>query len=116
MIAWLQVVGTADSDFGPAQAVIKLKSEQYRHSYNGYGYFDGDDTGGSTTNAPTTTGVTGSESAQQGPSGTVLFDRAYVSVGDSTVLTAGKTGSIQNKDDDAPLNWLGLFNSDNVDQ
>jgi hypothetical protein len=117
MIAWLQVVGTADSDFGPASVVIKLKSEQYRHTYNGYGYFDGDDTGGSTVNDPNSTGAgSTAESAQQGPSGTVLFDRAYVSVGDTTVLTAGKTGSIENKDDDAPLNWLGLFNSDNVDQ
>jgi hypothetical protein len=35
MIAWLQVVGTADSDFGPAKVVIKLKSEQYRHTFNG---------------------------------------------------------------------------------
>jgi hypothetical protein len=114
MIAWLQVVGTASSDFGPAQAVIKLKSEQYRHTYNGYGYFDGDDTGGSTNTTSATSTGSGAESAQQGPSGTVLFDRAYVSVGDSTVLTAGKTGSIVNTDDDTPLNWLGLFNSDNV--
>jgi hypothetical protein len=37
-----------------------------------------------------------------------------VSVGDSTVLTAGKTGTIANTGDDTPLNWLGLFNSDNV--
>jgi hypothetical protein len=114
MIAWLQVVGTADSDFGPASVVIKLKSEQYRHTYNGYGYFDGDDTGGSTNTTSGSTAGTGPESAQQGPSGTVLFDRAYVSVGDSTILTAGKTGSIVNTDDDTPLNWLGLFNSDNV--
>jgi hypothetical protein len=112
MIAWLQVVASADSDFGVAKAVIKLKSEQYRHSYNGFGYFDGDDTGGSTTNpGPSPT----NESGQQGPSGTVLFDNAYVSVGDSTVLTAGKVGSVANRGDDTPLNWLGLFNSDNVD-
>jgi hypothetical protein len=110
MIAWLQVVASADSDFGVAKAVIKLKSEQYRHSYNGFGYFDGDDTGGSTTNTGT-----GEGAGQQGPSGTVLFDNAYVSVGDSTVLTAGKVGSIANRGDDTPLNWLGLFNSDNVD-
>jgi hypothetical protein len=38
-----------------------------------------------------------------------------VSVGDSTVLTAGKTGSIVNTDDDTPFNYLGLFNSSNVD-
>lgn len=164
MIAWLQVVGTQDSDFGPAKVVIKLKSEEYRHTYNGYGYYDGDDTGGSTTNVGSTTAttivsntgtvpvsvtstgvvsgstitvagtVTGSSVTstqtgsttygtgeveangvnQNGVTGTVLFDQAYVSVGDSTVLTAGKTGSIVNTDDDTPLNYLGLFNSDNV--
>ena len=107
VIAWLQAVASSDSDFGVAKAVIKIKSEQYRHNYNGYGYYDGDDTGGSTTNL-------GTEGTQQGPSGTVLFDRAYVSVGDSTVLTAGKTGTIANVGDDTPLDWLGLFNSDNI--
>ena len=116
MIAWLQVVGTADSDFGPAKVVIHMKSEQYRHSANGFGWFDGGDTGGVTTNvgwgeynsagSPHATG--------DGPSGTVLFDQAYVSVGDSTVLTAGYTGSVADVDDDTPLNYLGLFNSDGV--
>jgi len=115
MIAWLQAVGTADSDFGPAKVVIKLKSEQYRHSANGYGWYDGDDTGGATTNI----GLGENNSIHpmpisKGPSGTVIFDQAYVSVGDSTVLTAGKAGSIANTDDDTPLNYLGLFNSDNV--
>jgi hypothetical protein len=115
MIAWLQVVGTADSDFGPAKVVIKLKSEQYRHSANGYGWYDGDDTGGPTTN------LGSGENASlhpypdsNGPSGSVIFDKAYVSVGDTTILTAGKTGSVANTDDDTPLNYLGLFNSDNV--
>jgi len=119
MIAWLQAVASADSDFGVAKAVIKIRSEEYRHTKNGYGYYDGDDTGGSTVN----NAATGSESTTadgqgtlggNGPSGTVLFDKAYVSVGDSTVLTAGKTGTIANTGDDTPLNWLGLFNSDNV--
>jgi hypothetical protein len=116
MTAWLQVVGTADSDFGPAKVVIHMKSEQYRHSANGFGWFDGGDTGGATTNvgsgeynaagAPHASGI--------GPSGTVVFDQAYVSVGDSTVLTAGLTGSVADVDDDTPLNYLGLFNSDGV--
>jgi hypothetical protein len=116
MTAWLQVVGTADSDFGPAKVVIHMKSEQYRHSANGFGWFDGGDTGGATTNvglgeynaagAPHASGI--------GPSGTVVFDQAYVSVGDSTVLTAGLTGTVADVDDDTPLNYLGLFNSDGV--
>jgi hypothetical protein len=45
----------------------------------------------------------------------VIFDEAYVSIGDSTVIMAGKKGSIWNKGDDEPLNWLGLFNSQDVD-
>ena len=115
MIAWLQVVGTADSDFGPAKVVIKLKSEQYRHNSNGYGYFDGDDTGGATTNFGAGEGAPNyPTAASNGPSGTVIFDQAYVSVGDSTILPAGQTGSIVNTDDDTPLNYLGLFNSQNV--
>jgi hypothetical protein len=121
MIAWLQAVASADSDFGVAKAVIKLKSEEYRHSYNGYGYFDGDDTGGSTVNTTTAAGETatadgdgGAVGTSNGPSGTVLFDKAYVSVGDSTVLTAGQTGTIINTGDNTPLNWLGLFNASNT--
>jgi len=115
MIAWLQAVGTADSDFGPAKVVIKLKSEQYRHSADGYGWYDGDDTGGATTNNGLgENAVNHAMPISKGPTGTVIFDQAYVSVGDSTVLTAGKAGSIANTDDDTPLNYLGLFNSDNV--
>jgi len=45
----------------------------------------------------------------------VVIDRAYVSVGDTTVLTAGKIGTIMNFGDDVPLNFLGLFHSSKVD-
>ncbi|HVW94258.1 MAG TPA: hypothetical protein VHB74_16830 [Devosia sp.] len=122
VIAYLTAVGTADSDFGPAKVVVTLKSEQYRHSANGFGWYDGDDTGGATT-AYHFGGSDGSQKGifaattgdwQEGPSGSVIIDKAYVSVGDSTILTAGKTGSVANTDDDTPLNYLGLFNSDNV--
>lgn len=98
--AWIKFVATADSDFGPAKAVIKIKDEQYRKTYNPANevlpgspatYLDGDDTGGA------------------------VFDEAYVSVGDSTVIMAGKKGSIINKGDDEPFNFLGLFNSEKVD-
>jgi hypothetical protein len=116
MIAWLQATASADSDFGVAKAVIKLKSEQYRHFINGYGYFDGGDTGGSTVNVGgATVGAQAEKSNENagylGASGSVVVDTAYVSVGDSTVLTAGKAGSIVNTGDDTPLNWLGLFNA-----
>lgn len=94
--AWLKVVGTADSDFGPAKAVIKLKEVDQtrvtRTSANLAGTIDNaDDTGG------------------------IQIDEAYVSVGDTTVIMAGKKGSIANLDDDAPFNFLGLFNSDAID-
>jgi len=44
----------------------------------------------------------------------VNVDEAYVSIGEGTVIMAGHKGSVFNNGDDAPLNWLGLFNSDAV--
>ena len=46
---------------------------------------------------------------------TVGIDEAWVGIGDTTMLMAGYKGSIFNDGDDAPLNYLGLFNSSNVD-
>jgi hypothetical protein len=95
--AWIKFVATADSDFGPAKAVLKLKEvDHYR--------VDGEALYGTTGN-----GVGSSDT------GGVVLDEAYVSIGDSTVIMAGKKGSIMNKGDDEPLNWLGLFNSEAVD-
>lgn len=102
MEAWIKFVATADSDFGPAKAVIKIKQLKqvvtgnehggvYTATTGLYTYPGGDDTGG------------------------VVFDEAYVSIGDATVIMAGKKGSIFNKGDDEPFNWLGLFNSEDVD-
>ena len=93
--AWVKFVGTASSDFGPASAVIKLQQKQYT-------LITGADTG--TTS--------GSGSANAG----VVLDEAYVSVGDTTVIMAGKKGSIMKKGNDEPLNFLGLFNSEAVDK
>lgn len=90
--AWIKFVATADSDFGPAKAVIKLKETNHRTTANG---------GAIGTGSSDTTGV--------------IMDEAYVSIGDSTVIMAGKKGSIMNKGDDVPLNWLGLFISEKVD-
>jgi hypothetical protein len=78
--AWLQFVGTANTDFGPASATIKLISE------NNTGTKDW----------------------------TVGIDQAWVGIGDTTVLMAGYAGSIFNAGDDVPLNYLGLFNSEQV--
>ncbi len=91
--SWIKFVATADSDFGPAKAVLKLKDVKDIRFYD-EGEFSsttGSDTGG------------------------VIMDEAYVSIGDSTVIMAGKKSSIINFGDDAPLNFLGLFNSSNVD-
>ena len=79
--AWLKFVATANSDFGPATATIKLISEN--------------NTGASDW--------------------TVGIDEDWVGIGDTTMLMAGYKGSIFNDGDDAPLNYLGLFNSSNVD-
>jgi len=92
--AWVKFVATSESDFGPAKAVLKLKQVSQNiieDEYTGTIVNDGSSTDG------------------------VVLDEAYVSIGDSTVIMAGKKGSIMNKGDDEPLNWLGLFNSEQVD-
>lgn len=97
--AWIKFVATADSDFGPAKAVLKLKqvsqskvTNENNPLYPDFGSNDGSSTDG------------------------VVLDEAYVSIGDSTVIMAGKKGSIMNKGDDVPLTWLDLFNSEKVDR
>jgi hypothetical protein len=90
MDAWIKFVATAESDFGPAKAVIKIKDVQQQRWRN-----DISSNGSDTGNA--------------------VFDEAYVSIGDSTVIMAGKKGTIQNFGDDVPLNFLGLFNASEVD-
>jgi hypothetical protein len=89
--AWIKFVATADSDFGPAKAVLKLKAVE-----------------GANTDDEVTTAASSNTNA-------VVVDEAFVQIGDSTVIMAGKKGSIINKGDDEPLNWLGLFNSAGVD-
>lgn len=91
--AWIKFVATANSDFGPAKAVLKLKEVDHaRVDGEGPAFTGSSDTGG------------------------VVLDEAYVSIGDSTVIMAGKKGSIMNKGDDEPLTWLDLFNSESVDR
>lgn len=94
--AWLKAVGTADSDFGPAKAVIKIKEVDLTRVNN---------TAGALPNAVD----------NDGERIGLYIDEAYVSVGDTTVLMAGKKSSIANIGDDAPFNVLGLFNSDAID-
>jgi hypothetical protein len=84
---WLKFVGTADSDFGPATATIKLVS----NNINGTGNWN------------TAHKVVG-------------IGEAWVGIGDTTMLMAGYKSSIFNAGDDVPLNYLGLFNSDSVNK
>jgi hypothetical protein len=93
--AWLQFVGTASSDFGPAKAVVKLKEVDFTRVRNNDG------------------GVVGYDS--DGEEDYTFIDEAYVAIGDTTVIMAGKKGSIANIGDDTPFNVLGLFNSDAID-
>jgi hypothetical protein len=92
--AWLQFVGTASSDFGPAKAVVKLKEVDFTRVNN--------------TAAATIVDSDGEQDY-------TFIDEAYVSIGDTTVIMAGKKGSIANLGDDTPFNVLGLFNSDAID-
>jgi hypothetical protein len=97
--AWIKFVATADSDFGPAKAVLKLKQvTDARVEDEGARFYAGSTTG------------------SDPDGGQVVLDEAYVSIGDSTVIMAGKKGSIMNKGDDEPLTWLDLFNSQEVDR
>jgi len=87
--AFIKFVATSDSDFGDAKAVLKI------------GYDDDLDVNNERTTAQT--------------SNVLTIDEAYVSVGDSTIIMAGKKGSVFNKDHDESYGWLGLFNEKKVD-
>lgn len=103
--AWIKFVATADSDFGPAKAVIKIKDVQYKKTINERVGIEGSDTETAFLDTYTHGDDTG------GP----VFDEAYVAVGDTTVIMAGKKGTLMNFGDDVPLNFLGLFNSEKTD-
>ncbi|MBD8065024.1 hypothetical protein IC608_06005 [Devosia sp. PTR5] len=94
--AWLKFVGTADSDFGPAKATLKLKSIDQRRYTN-----EGDTAAG---------GAVSLVDDQY-----FDIDEAYVSIGDSTVIMAGKKSSIANFGDSQPFNYLTTFGYDKVD-
>jgi len=96
--AFLRAVGTANSDFGPASATIRLRSiDETRFRNEGLTTTgQGDDTGG-----------------------TPIIDEAFVSIGDTTVLTAGKRlsgvgGSVANINDDDALHGFSFFD-DSID-
>lgn len=104
--AWIQFAATADSDFGPAKAVIRIRERQYRYTVNEFWGIDGSDT---EDPAQLDTYIHGDDT------GGAQINEAYVAIGDSTVIMAGRKGSIMNFGDDVPLNFLGLFGSEKVD-
>jgi hypothetical protein len=94
--AFLTVIGTQPSDFGPAKAVITLKYNDHPR-YRNEVFFDND-----------------------GEGEFVYADEAYVAIGDTTIIMAGKKkdgvdGSVANLGDDQPFNFLGSFISSGVD-
>ncbi|MEQ9636621.1 MAG: hypothetical protein RLW68_11135 [Devosia marina] len=103
--SWLKFAGTASSDFGPASAVIKLKSVSHWVVENEALVAGKTPAGGAAV-----AGTGGDETFGW------VIDEAYVSIGDTTTIMAGKKGSIANFGDDEPFNFLGLFNSDAVDK
>jgi hypothetical protein len=87
--AYLRVEAVANSDFGPARAVIDL-----------YGYEEHE-------------WINNAESINDVPG--VSMDYAYVAIGDTTVITAGlNDDSIINVEDDVPYDWLGTLNSNYI--
>ena len=86
----LKFVGTASSDFGPARVVINLRQRDYTRARDGIAAVDGD-------------------------AHPLRAQDAYVQVGDTTILSAGKKGSIFNEGDDEPFNFTGLFISKDSD-
>lgn len=74
---------TADSDFGPAKAVIILSDQDYATRSASFGG----------------TVISGNYDG-------VNVKEAFVSIGDQTVITAGKTGSIANEDDDESFGYF----------
>jgi len=99
--AWLTAVATSDTDFGPAKAIITIKYNDHpRYRNEAFNDNDGE------FNIP------GSVPA--------YFEEAYVAVGDTTIIMAGKRkdgtgGSIANLDDDGSFNFLGSFIESSVD-
>lgn len=103
--AWLKFVGTSDSDFGPAKAVIKLKSVSQTRVVN---------EGFDAVQAPYY-GEGAFSAVRAADNRDFYIDEAYVSIGDSTVIMAGKKSSIANFGDSEPFNFTKLFAWDAVD-
>jgi hypothetical protein len=90
---WLQFVGIAASDFGNAKVVIKIADDDHEDAVG--------------HNEVVT---------QDALANSVVLSDAYVAIGDTTQLVAGRRDtSVFLDGDDAPYGFIGLFHSDEVD-
>jgi hypothetical protein len=102
--AYLKAVAASSSDFGTAKAIIGFRQvDEWRVQNEGYSSLVGGNPGA----------VAGGDHTNG-----LQLEEAYVSVGDSTVLMAGKrkvgiAGSVANVGDDSPYSFL--FMSDKID-
>jgi len=104
----IRVKATADTANGPASAVVKFKDvEQWVVENNAW--VAGIDSPYDTDALPEP-GTGGDHTFG------IIADEAYVSVGAANIWMIGKKGTIINKGDDEPFNFLALFNSEKVDK
>ncbi|KKC41422.1 hypothetical protein WH87_00210 [Devosia epidermidihirudinis] len=85
--SFLTATGVSSTDFGPAKAVIELKG--FNEAYYENGVLDDSGKG-------------------------FKINYAYVSVGDTTVVSAGLQDSIANLDDDSAFGWLSPWIADDI--
>jgi hypothetical protein len=104
----IRVKATADTANGPASAIVKFKEIQQWVVQNEAPILGKNNPYTSPTDPLPGTG--GDHTFG------IIADEAYVSVGAANIWMVGKKGSLFNKGDDEPLNYLALFNSEKVDK
>lgn len=98
----LKFEATTQTDAGAAKATIAFRERDYLETF-------GNDPSVAATSP---TGAFVHTGADRHP---LRIEEAWVSFGDTTVLMAGRKGSIAKLDNDVPFNYLGLPNSQRVD-
>lgn len=94
----LKFEASTQTDAGKAAATIVLRDRTYLDTHG---------------NQQVLTGAGGTHTGADNHA--LRIEEAWVSFGDTTVLMAGKKGSIAKLDNDAPFNYLGLANASQVD-
>lgn len=108
IVKWnLTFEASADSEFGTAKAVLTLKEERDLRQWSS-----------NAAGAPVWAGADPNLSFGAGDTGVTIgtaryyapqISEAYVQIGDSIVLMAGRKGTIAADGQDTPYNFLGLF-------